>query len=132
MDAFALDLRGADLVRAGINDLRRRAGYSERVARGHRTAELRSIALHGLVAERIEHDPAVLEGARARVERWLETGEVHPLWAARWRELLDRPRDELLDALVADTEEMRDLRQVTPFAGVVSPRERWQVVRDVR
>ena len=51
--------------------------------------------------------------------------------ALRWRELLDGPSSELREMLVADTQEARDLRQVTPFAGVVSNEQRWSIVREV-
>jgi len=98
---------------------------------GHRTAELRSIALHRLVAERL--DEHLIAQARRRVEGWIAAGgPVGQPWAGRWLELLSRPADELARALTEDTEEMRDLRQNTPFAGAVSPRERWRVIREVR
>ncbi len=98
--------------------------------RGHRTAELRSIALHRLVAGRL--DDAVLEAARDRVERWIaDGGPVGTDSALRWRELLSEPPPILAQRIVEDTEEMRDLRQNTPFAGVLSNHERWQVVAEV-
>jgi transposase InsO family protein len=103
------------------------------MARTHRTAELRSIALHGIVAQRAEEDPEVLDRARARVAEWLtQGGPVDARYARRWEELLARPAEQILTALVADTEEMRDLRQCSPFSGVVTPAERWRVIREVR
>ncbi len=98
---------------------------------GHRTAELRSLAQHRLVAERL--DDELLDRARERVERWLaEGGPVHPVWAQRWRELLDRPASDVATAICADDEAGRDLRQTSPFAGALSPAERWRIVRTVR
>lgn len=98
---------------------------------GHRTAELRSIAFHRLVAERLDDER--LELARHRVEGWLSAGGPVPEPAAlRWRELLSRPAAEIAHALVEDSEEMRDLRQNTPFAGALAPRERWRIIREVR
>jgi len=38
----------------------------------------------------------------------------------------------LLAVLQADTDDARALRQATPFAGVVEPRERWRIWREVR
>ena len=103
------------------------------MAHGHRTAELRSIAFHRLVAERLEHDPELLRTARARVEEWIASGgPVHPHWARRWQELLAQPVPEIASVLVLDEEEARDLRQNTPFAGALTPAERWQIVREVR
>ena len=98
----------------------------------HRTNELRSIALHRLVVDRIRQDTSLLDRARERVDRWLQDGDpVHPVWASRWHDLLALPRDEILAALVADTPEMRDLRQDSPFSGVVSQDEWWGIVRTV-
>lgn len=101
--------------------------------RTHRTAELRSIALHRLVAERMAEDPAVLAKARRRVEGWLaDGGPVDPRYAARWRDLLARDAARVAQALVADTEEMRDLRQCSPFGGVITHDEWWEIVRTVK
>jgi len=100
------------------------------MATGHRSAELRSLAFHRTVAERL--DDALLDHARARVARWnADGGPVHPVWAGRWLELLDQPRDEIVRVLSADDQRSRDLRQNTPFAGALTPRERWQIVRNV-
>lgn len=97
----------------------------------HRTAERRSLALHAAVRGRLT--PHVLADARRRVDGWLhDGGPVPPDAAAAWRRLLDGPSQELADALTRDDETMRDLRQNTPFAGVVPPAERWRIVRKVR
>jgi hypothetical protein len=39
---------------------------------GHRTAELRSIAFHRVVAERLDEE--LLDAARRRVDGWLSAG----------------------------------------------------------
>lgn len=98
---------------------------------GHRTAELRSIAFHRLVAERL--DDELLDSTRARVEGWLaDGGPVPEAVALRWHALLSRPTEEIARALAEDTEEMRDMRQNTPFAGALAPQERWRIIREVR
>jgi hypothetical protein len=103
------------------------------MANGHRTAELRSIELHRLVAEHLLRKPELLEHARARVAGWIaERGPVPPCAADRWRVLLDRPLLTILAALTADSEEMRMLRQSSPFAGVLSQEERVAAIRSVR
>lgn len=111
--------------------MHRRRRYNEKV-NGHELAEARSLALHEAIAERLEADPSILERARARVNGWLTSGEVAPLWARRWNEILSRPVDDIRSALIADTEEARALRQVTPFAGAIDPRTRWRIWREVR
>lgn len=98
---------------------------------GHRTAELRSIAMHRLVAERLDAD--VLEKARERIDGWLAVdGPVDPRWARQWDELLDLPIAQLKERLVDDSEQMRDLRQSTPFAGVLREDERRKILEEVR
>lgn len=99
------------------------------MSRGHRRAEERSIALHRAVAERLAADPSLVELGRARLERWATSGAMHPTVAAAWREILRLPLDELCARLVDRSQAMIDLRQSSPFAGALSPRERWAVLR---
>jgi hypothetical protein len=98
----------------------------------NRIAEERSVALHAEVAARLLRDPALLERARARVAGWLVGGPTHPRYAAAWRELLAGSVDEVCRAIVERSERMQDLRQCTPFAGVVEPRTRWRIWREAR
>lgn len=93
----------------------------------HARAEARSLELHRAIAERLRRDPAVLERARALVRRWLAGGTVSGRWAGRWAEILGRPLPEIEALLVDPGQEARDLRQTSPFAGVLSPRERWRI-----
>jgi hypothetical protein len=98
---------------------------------GHRTAERRSLAYHGAIAERISQDPSVIERARARVATWAAAGTVHPGWIAAWTELLARSPAEVCAQLVMPSEHMTALRQQSPFAGVLDPRTRWALWRSV-
>jgi len=90
----------------------------------------RSLALHEAIVERLRRDPdAVLARARASV---LRMHTLHP--AARplldeWRLFLRRPLDALIPVMLDPSERGRDLRQVTPFTGVLSARERTDVYR---
>lgn len=96
----------------------------------HRIQELRSIEMHRLVAEAL--DDAVLARTRERLEAWLAAGgPMHPEYARRWLELLDRPTEELAELLVEDSEEMRAMRQSSPFAGVLSDEARLAVLRGI-
>jgi len=100
---------------------------------GHRLAELRSLAYHKAIAVRLAADPAVIESARARVQYWLEQGgPVHPAYAERWRSILELPPESVADVITRDDEAARDLRQCTPFLGVLTQRERDDIARRVR
>jgi hypothetical protein len=97
----------------------------------HQRAEDRSLRLHHAVAQRLVEDPALVESARRRVAAWLEDGTVAREYAEAWTRLLAAPLDELVVALGERSERMHDLRQVSPFAGVLSPRDRWRLRREV-
>lgn len=93
------------------------------------TSRARSIALHAEVARRLAEDPALVERAKARVRRWLVDGNVARPWAVAWQAWLDLPLTELCARLVERSDEAQDLRQVSPFAGVLDARTRWRVLR---
>lgn len=97
----------------------------------HRLAEERSVALHREVTRRLRADPRHLDAARARVAGWLATGDVAAVYAQRWRAILDLPLADLCATLVDLGQSARDLRQRTPFAGVVDARTRWRIWREV-
>jgi hypothetical protein len=94
---------------------------------GHRTAELTSLALHREVARRLRADPSRVALAR----EWLRT-RGNPSSCARWAELLAGPLEALCALLEADTEEARELRQSTPFAGVLDAPTRLRIWWSVR
>ena len=98
----------------------------------HRLAEQRSLALHAEVARRLRERPELLDAARARVAGWLRDATVHPHYAGAWRELLDQPLESVCEQILGDDQRLRDLRQCTPFAGVIDPRTRWRIHRRVR
>ncbi len=97
----------------------------------HRLAEQRSLAYHRVVAERVVQEPLLLERARAKLAAWQAEGRA-PFYANAWSQVLSSPVDSIARLITSDTEEARALRQATPFAGVLDPRERWRVWREVR
>jgi CRISPR/Cas system-associated endoribonuclease Cas2 len=44
-----------------------------------------------------------------------------------WRELLEREVSEVCAILTAETDDGQRLRQNSPFAGILSPREVWEI-----
>jgi hypothetical protein len=103
---------------------------SEAVDR-HRLAEERSLEAHRRVAERVRRDPTLISAARATLRRWVDAGTVAPVYERLWTEALDGPLEALLALLVAETDHARAMRQVSPFAGLLPPRERWSLWREV-
>lgn len=98
----------------------------------HELAQARSLALHRAVLERIERDPTLLDGVRARLIAWRSDETKPRRYVAAWKELLDGPLEGLREALTSDDENARALRQATPFAGIVEPRERWRIWAEVK
>jgi hypothetical protein len=97
------------------------------VLRGHQRIDQRSLAMHQAIAAKLRADPTLLEIARDNLDRWsLAKGGSQPYWDA-WREILTRPLEEVLALMVEDSERMTAMRQASPFAGVLTPRERWAI-----
>mgnify|MGYP006943051905 CR=1 FL=1 len=90
-----------------------------------RRSELRSIAYHREIARELSE--ATIALALRNLVRAETQGTTHQVYIAKWRELLARPWPELCEAIQTDSEPMRDLRQCSPFAGALSPQQRWQL-----
>ena len=104
-----------------------RTGDVMEVLRGHQRLDQRSLALHRAIAEKLRANPSLLQIARDNLERWAATaGRSQPYFDA-WREILDRPLEEVITLICQDSERMTAMRQATPFAGVLSPAERWAI-----
>lgn len=95
----------------------------------HRRAQERSLAAHRLIAARLLDDSAVVERAKGRLQRWTREGRIHLEWSSRWSALLERPLQDIAEVLVDPSQS--DLRQTSPFAGEIDPRERWKLWRSV-
>jgi hypothetical protein len=94
---------------------------------GHRRIDQRSLALHRAIAEKLRANPSLVDIARENLDRWSQrNGRSQPYWDA-WRKLLNHPIEDVLASIVEVSERMTALRQATPFAGVLSPAERWAV-----
>ncbi len=93
---------------------------------GHRRAELRSLALHAVVADRLS--PQVVRHAQRRLQRLQRDGRINPAYAERWERALASPLPQLRRTLTQDTQDGRDLRQNTPFAGVLAESERRRIL----
>ena len=97
----------------------------------HRLAEERSLAYHAAVAARLGTEPMLLERARMRVRAWL-VGEPVPHFARGWAAVLAGTPATIGAVLRDRGERATELRQSTPFAGAIPPRERWRIWRAVR
>lgn len=97
-----------------------------------RLAEERSVAYHRAIAERLRRQPEILERARQRVSTWMAAGETAPFYARKWAEVLARDVSAIASFLEERSELADELRQSSPFAGVLKPQERWRIWRETR
>lgn len=91
----------------------------------------RSLAFHRAIAERLLRDPSILEAVRQRVKAWMAENPQRP-FIKEWMKILVLDPKAVADFLVDKSERATELRQSSPFTGILSPRERWQIWSDTR
>ncbi len=95
--------------------------------------QLRSWLLGYAVAGRVVANPDATRAlARTNLARLRETAPRAAVWLDEWERLLAGPLPELLLALTSPSERSRELRQNTPFAGVLTDEERERVLQTAR
>jgi hypothetical protein len=91
----------------------------------HRLIDERSLAFCRLIATKVDANPALMDTARANVQRWLATCSpgVRPA-LLEWQAALEQPSHATMALLLGTNERSVRLRQSNPFAGVLTPAER--------
>ncbi len=97
--------------------------------RRHEAAQLHSLAYHRLVAERL--DATMVARAQRRLNRWEADNTVDPRWIAEWRRVLALPLEQMKRRLGAQTTQASELRQTSPFAGLLTEQERARLIEQV-
>jgi excisionase family DNA binding protein len=93
--------------------------------------QLRSLWLSHAVAGHVVRDPeGTLELARRNLDKMLASSArgAAKVWLDEWSQLLGGPIEGVLEALTSRSPRSRELRQNSPFAGVLSERERREVL----
>ena len=93
---------------------------------GYRQAELRGLAYHRAVAQRL--DIRMVRDARVQLTRWRTEGKLDERYAAQWENVLSRPVDRIARVISEDTQTGQDLRRNSPFTGILSEPERRRVI----
>lgn len=103
----------------------------ERLARGgERREERRSLWLHRAVAGRVAIDPErALARARANLDRMRSAHGSDIPSLRQWAAILDRGPEEVMRVLVAENPVAAELRQNSPFAGILTDRQRSLALR---
>lgn len=96
----------------------------------HSEIDRRSLALHRRVAEKIRHDPELLNRARDTLARWRHT--VAPAtqpYLLQWQQVLDAGPEACIAMLEDESEQANLLRQSSPFTGVLTHAERFALLK---
>ena len=89
-----------------------------------------SLELARRIAEKLRRQPGVMDFARANLARWSRQNASAPALLccyAEWQLILTRPVEEICALLCAESDAAQRLRQNSPFAGVLTPAEVWEV-----
>lgn len=100
---------------------------------GHSSADARNLQLHRAAFEKLRANPALKARVLELTERWLSSKdhECSRPWLEAWREMLTSWDLGSLEREVLQPEHGQILRQCSPLAPVLTPRERWAVLREV-
>ena len=130
------DLRGHDTPPSvSVRTCPRQADVNAAARRALTRDQERSLWLHQAVADRLAANPDTVLAKANRNLLWLT--RVHPTgmaahWLARWRELVAAGPDGVFEALTSSAGWAVELRQNSPFAGVLSESERSAVLESFR
>src|SRR5439155_747299 len=94
-----------------------------------------SLEIGRRVAARLREQPSLLQIARDNLARWRRQNDDAPALLRcyhEWEVILEWPLAEICKILETNTAENRRLRQNSPFAGVLSPREIWEIKTSIR
>jgi hypothetical protein len=94
--------------------------------------ERRRMAVARATAQRILADPRLLQVGRDQ----LPTVRAHSAGSAvalcdEWQALIEAGAEAVAAALIDASEHGHDLRQQSPFAGVLTDRQRWEAIATV-
>jgi hypothetical protein len=94
----------------------------------HPILDARSLAMHCKIARKIDANRALLEIPKRNLKRWrkAKSGPL-PMYMDEWQQILDKPWHYIAALITSFSDEAVRLRQSSPFAGVLTPKERKQV-----
>lgn len=95
----------------------------------HVIGDLRSKALHMEVGKKLLRKSELLDVARRRLENMRVTTPYSKTYLEKWSDLLSGPIEPILHVLGANDEDSKALRHTSPFAGILSGKERLAILR---
>lgn len=94
--------------------------------RTHQEIDQRTLAMHRLVVEKIRQDPHLFDKAQATLARWrhMVSANSQP-YLHEWESLMNQGMEVCLAAAVEESEHATARRQSSPFAGLLTHRDRF-------
>jgi len=96
----------------------------------HQLIDQRSLELAKAIVQKIDSDPE-RKGLRKALSVCIRWYKLHRKACIReWLEILkNREWNEIKEILLDPSEEGKRLRQNSPFCGILTPKERWDIYR---
>lgn len=97
----------------------------------HEEIDERSLALHRLVADKLHRHPALFQKARDNIARFrVIVAPGSQGYVEAWAKLIDAGMEVALAVATEDSEYGREMRQSSPFGGILSHQERFAFLRE--
>jgi len=99
----------------------------------HSLLDQRALEMDRLIANRLLVDSSVLDKARSTLARWLDIADhsSRPT-LLEWKEILAGSPSQVREVLLGEDEDCKRLRQSSPFCGILTNRERTQILLQYR
>lgn len=95
--------------------------------------QARSLVLHTAISRELrKREDGVIGTARRNISRMRSLNPHASPLLDEWERILEGTNDQIVARMLDPSEHGRDLRQVTPFAGVLSPEKRAAAYRSFR
>lgn len=97
----------------------------------HERIDRQVAEMHRVIAARIRAgDTSIVPRAKSNLDRWRKQfGGALPAAYEEWVELLDRDIENILKVLEGSSQEDVRRRISSPFTGILSPTERWEILK---
>ena len=93
----------------------------------------RSLAFHRAIIETLRKDPApTLTRAKQNLERLIRMHPGAKKLLHQWKDWLALPLEDLISRILDPFPVAREMRHVSPFSGVLSPKQRTLILRQFR
>lgn len=116
---------------AGLVNVRKWVATASDSARGHADHPMinaRNLALHCIIARKIEANPELVDLARRNLEQWCDRPCVQkPDYLEEWQDILHRPWPDVARLITSMSDEATRLRSSSPLVSVLGVKERNRV-----